>query len=79
MNATYNAIHRRAKALEKDTIRFLANLVRTPSFSSKEEKVIAVVKKEMQKVGPLVKEIQAKYKGDQKAIEYVIESPNWAT
>ena len=51
MNTTYNAIHQRAKALEKETTRFLANLVRTPSFSSKEEKVIAVVKEEMQKVG----------------------------
>jgi putative selenium metabolism hydrolase len=51
MNSIYHAIRKRAKALEKETTRFLANLVRTPSFSSKEEKVIAVVKKEMQKVG----------------------------
>ena len=47
MNATYKAIQKRAKALEKDTVRFLADMIRTPSFSSKEEKVIAVIKKEM--------------------------------
>ena len=51
MNTTYKAIQQRAKALEKDTVRFLADLVRTPSFSSKEEKVIQVIKKEMKKVG----------------------------
>jgi putative selenium metabolism hydrolase len=51
MNATYKAIQKRAKALEKDTVRFLADMIRAPSFSSKEEKVIAVIKKEMKKVG----------------------------
>ncbi len=51
MNTTYKAIQRRAKALEKDTVRFLADLVRTPSFSSKEKQVIQVIKKEMKKVG----------------------------
>ena len=51
MNPTYQAIQRRAKALEKDITRFLADLVRTPSFSSKEKQVIAVIKKEMKKVG----------------------------
>jgi putative selenium metabolism hydrolase len=51
MKTTYKAIQQRAKALEKDTVRFLADLVRTPSFSSKEEKVIQVIKKEMKKVG----------------------------
>jgi putative selenium metabolism hydrolase len=51
MNTTYKAIQQRAKALEKDTVRFLADLVRTPSFSSKEEKVIQVIKREMKKVG----------------------------
>ena len=30
---------------------YLADLIRTPSFSSKEAKVIQVIKKEMQKVG----------------------------
>ena len=48
---TYQAIHQRAKALESETVRFLADLVRTPSFSSKEEKVIQVIKAEMEKVG----------------------------
>src|SRR5512137_2997700 len=51
MNIVYNAIQKRAKALEKETARFLADLVRTPSFSSKEAKVIAVIRKEMKKVG----------------------------
>jgi putative selenium metabolism hydrolase len=51
MNTTYKAIQQRAKALEKDTVRFLADLVRTPSFSSKEDKVIQVIKKEMKKAG----------------------------
>ena len=51
MNTTYQAIQKRAKALEKETVRFLADMIRTPSFSSKEEKVIAVIKKEMKKVG----------------------------
>ena len=51
MNTTYKAIHQRAKALEKDTVRFLADLVRTPSFSSKEKQVIQVIKKEIKKVG----------------------------
>jgi putative selenium metabolism hydrolase len=48
---TYAAIRKRAKAMEKDTARFLCDLVRTQSFSSKEKNVIAVIKKEMQKVG----------------------------
>jgi putative selenium metabolism hydrolase len=51
MNTTYNAIRQRAKSLEHDIVRFLADLVRTPSFSSKEAKVIQVIKKEMQRVG----------------------------
>ena len=48
---TYDLIRKRAKAMEKDTVRFLADLVRTQSFSSKEKNVIAVIKKEMQKIG----------------------------
>jgi len=48
---TYELIRDRAKAMEKDTTRFLADLVRTQSFSSKEKNVIAVIKKEMQKIG----------------------------
>jgi len=51
MKTTYKAIQKRAKALEKDTVRFLAELVRTPSFSSKEKEVIQVIKREMKKVG----------------------------
>jgi putative selenium metabolism hydrolase len=51
MNTTYQTIHHRAKQLETDIVRFLADLVRTPSFSSKEEKVIAVIKNEMERVG----------------------------
>jgi len=48
---TYDLIQKRAKAVEKDTTRFLADLVRTQSFSSKEKNVIAVIKKEMQAIG----------------------------
>ena len=48
---TYDLIQKRAKAMEKDTVRFLSDLVRTQSFSSKEKNVIAVIKKEMKKVG----------------------------
>jgi putative selenium metabolism hydrolase len=48
---TYELIRKHAKAMERDTTRFLADLVRTPSFSSKEKQVIAVIKKEMQKIG----------------------------
>jgi putative selenium metabolism hydrolase len=51
MTTTYQAIQKRAKALQKETTRFLADMVRTPSFSSKEKQVIAVIKKEMKKVG----------------------------
>jgi putative selenium metabolism hydrolase len=51
MNTTYKAIQQRAKALERDTVHFLADLVRTPSFSSREDKVIPVIKREMKKVG----------------------------
>src|SRR5271169_1994827 len=48
---TYELIQKRAKAMEKDTARFLADLVRTQSFSSKEKNVIAVIKREMQAIG----------------------------
>jgi putative selenium metabolism hydrolase len=48
---TYDLIRKCAKAMEKDTVRFLADLVRTRSFSSKEKNVIAVIKKEMQNIG----------------------------
>jgi putative selenium metabolism hydrolase len=48
---TYDLIRKSAKAMEKDTTRFLADLVRTQSFSSREKNVIAVIKKEMQAIG----------------------------
>jgi putative selenium metabolism hydrolase len=49
--ATYRAIHTRAKELENDTVRFLADLVRTQSFSGKEQDVAPVVQREMQACG----------------------------
>jgi putative selenium metabolism hydrolase len=48
---SYDLILKRAKAMEKDTVRFLSELVRTKSFSSKERNVVAVIKKEMRKMG----------------------------
>jgi putative selenium metabolism hydrolase len=48
---TYQTIQKRAKELEAETVRFLADLVRTPSFSSKEDKVVPVIAKEMKQVG----------------------------
>jgi len=47
----YNAVLKRAKELEGDTTMFLADMVRVPSFSTKEKGVIDVIKKEMRKVG----------------------------
>ncbi|MGZ5023196.1 MAG: YgeY family selenium metabolism-linked hydrolase, partial [Chthoniobacterales bacterium] len=51
MPISYELIRKRAKAMEKDTARFLCDLVRTQSFSSREKNVIAVIKKEMQAIG----------------------------
>jgi putative selenium metabolism hydrolase len=48
---TYATIQKRAKELETDTVRFLADLVRTQSFSSKEANVAKVIENEMKKVG----------------------------
>jgi putative selenium metabolism hydrolase len=48
---SYASIETRARALQDETVRILADLVRTPSFSSKEEKVIAVIRREMEKAG----------------------------
>jgi len=48
---SFGAIRQRAKEMEGDTARFLADLVRTQSFSSKERDVIAVIKREMRRVG----------------------------
>ncbi len=51
MSDTYQDIQKRAKELETETVRFLADMIRTPSFSSKEKDVIAVIRKEMEKAG----------------------------
>ncbi len=48
---TYAAIRRRAQELESDTVRFLCDLIRTRSFSSKEREVIEVIKREMGRIG----------------------------
>ena len=48
---SYQAIRDCAKAMEGDTVRFLSDLVRTQSFSSKEKNVIAVIKREMEQIG----------------------------
>ena len=44
---SFEAIRSRAKEMEGDTVRFLSDLVRTQSFSSKEKDVIAVIRREM--------------------------------
>ena len=51
INTTYQAIQKRAKELEGDTVRFLCELVRTQSFSGKEEKVAPVIRAEMLRCG----------------------------
>ncbi len=48
---SFEAIRRRAKEMEGDTARFLGDLVRTQSFSSKEAAVITVIKGEMERIG----------------------------
>jgi putative selenium metabolism hydrolase len=48
---SFEVIRRRAKEMEADTARFLSDLVRTQSFSSKERGVIAVIKREMKRSG----------------------------
>ena len=48
---SFEAIRSRAKEMEGDTVRFLSDLVRTQSFSSKEKDVIAVIRREMKKIG----------------------------
>ena len=48
---SFEAIRRRAKEMEGDTARFLGDLVRTQSFSSKEAAVIKVIKGEMERIG----------------------------
>ena len=51
MNAIYQKIGSRAKELESEITGFLMELVRTPSHSGKEEQVIQVIKKEMERTG----------------------------
>ncbi len=51
MNPIYEKIQKRSKELENDTVQFLIDMVKTPSFSGKEKEVIQVIKKEMEKVG----------------------------
>jgi len=51
VNTTYQAIQKRAKELEGSTVKFLCELVRTPSFSCKEEKAAAVIQEEMRRSG----------------------------
>jgi len=46
----YQTIYSQAKAIENDTVRILMDLVRTPSFSSKEKEGVQVVQREMEKV-----------------------------
>lgn len=48
---SFEAIRRRAQEMEGDTVRFLSDLVRTRSFSSKERDVIAVIRAEMERIG----------------------------
>lgn len=48
---TYADILARARAHEQDTVRMLCDLVRTPSFSSKEKDVIEVITTMMQSIG----------------------------
>ena len=48
MNATYERIRARAGELEGEIVRFLMDMVRTPSHSCKEEAVIRVIRKEME-------------------------------
>jgi putative selenium metabolism hydrolase len=51
MKTTYNSILARAHALEQETVRILCDLVRTPSFSSKEKDVVQVIHREMTAAG----------------------------
>lgn len=47
----YATIQKRAKELESETVNFLMDMVRVPSFSGTEKEVIQVIKAEMEKVG----------------------------
>lgn len=47
MQTVYDRIRTRANALEADTVRFLGDMIRVPSFSTREKGVIDVIEKEM--------------------------------
>ena len=47
----YTKIHARAKELEPEIARFLCDLIRTPSHSTKEKEVVAVIDREMRALG----------------------------
>lgn len=51
MDLYHSQISQCARELENEIVEFLMDLVSTPSFSSKEEAVIQVIKSEMEKVG----------------------------
>ncbi|HQP33846.1 MAG TPA: YgeY family selenium metabolism-linked hydrolase [Polyangiaceae bacterium] len=51
MADVYSRIAARARELEADTARFLCDMVRVPSFSTKEKEVIEVIGKEMKVAG----------------------------
>lgn len=51
MPSQYQRILQRARELESENVRLLADLVRTPSFSGKEKDVILLIKKEMEAAG----------------------------
>lgn len=47
----YKEIYAKAKAYEAETVRFLMDMVRIPSFSTKEKDVVLAIKKEMEAAG----------------------------
>lgn len=47
----YRSIIKRAQEIERDTVRILMDLVRTPSFSSKEKEAMQILGREMEKAG----------------------------
>ena len=51
MSELFATIRDRSKYYESDMVRFLCDLIRTPSFSCKEQDVIGVIAKEMTVVG----------------------------
>lgn len=51
MGDLYQSIMKRAIDLEAETVRFLAEMIKTPSFSTKEGDVIELIRGEMQSAG----------------------------